>query len=332
MKVCVFGAGAIGSHIAARLAAAHHAEVSVVARGAQLEAIRRNGILLKSGKEEIRGTPAAATDDPASLPKQDLVIVTLKAHSLPAIAAQLEQLLAPQGCALFMLNGLTWWWNIGHADSKGPVALLDPEGTLWSKLRSRTLGCVVYSPNEIESPGVVVHIGGNKYVIGEPSNQKTPRVQAVIDLFNKSGLPAETPADLRGEVLRKLMSNASGNTISALTRLGHYEMATDPDVKQIGMRIMRETLEVAAALGWDLRKEIDVEKIASRATPGPASTPSMLQDVLLNRPVEVEAHLGQTQAFGRETGVATPTIDVVLPLLRGLDRTIRAAKSGSGPN
>lgn len=327
MKVCVFGAGAIGSHIAARLAAAKHAEMSVVARGTQLEAIRKNGILLKSGKDEIRGKPAVATDDPSSLPRQDLVIVTLKAHSLPGIVPQLERLLAPQGCALFMLNGLTWWWNYGHADAKGPVSLLDPEGTLWSRLRERTLGCVVYSPNEVTSPGVVVHIGGNKFAIGELNNQKTPRVQAVVDLFNKSGLPAEIPADLREEILRKLMGNAAGNTISALTRLGHYEMATDPDVKKISMQIMRETLDVAAAMGWDLRKEIDVEKVASRASPGPASTPSMLQDVLLKRPVEVEAHIGQTQAFGREVGVATPTIDVILPLLRALDRTIRAGKA-----
>jgi 2-dehydropantoate 2-reductase len=120
------------------------------------------------------------------------------------------------------------------------------------------------------------------------------------------------------------MGNAAGNTLSALSRLGHYEMASDPGVKGVAMEIMRESLNVAAATGWDLRKEIDVEKVASRATPGPASTPSMLQDVLLGRPVEVEAHLGQTQAFGREAGVATPTIDIILPLLRGLDRTLRA--------
>ena len=123
-------------------------------------------------------------------------------------------------------------------------------------------------------------------------------------------MPADIVADLRGEVWRKLMNNASGNTLAALTRLGHYEIASDPDVKRLGMEIMRETLNVAAALGWDLRKEIDVEKIAGRATPGPSSPPSMLQDVLLGRPLEVEAHLGQTQAFAREArGVPMPTID-----------------------
>jgi len=297
----------------------------VIARGAHLDAIRKNGITLKSGDEEVRGKPALATDDPKQVSKQDLVIVTLKAHAVPAIAATVEQMLAPQGTVLFPLNGLVWWWNQGLPGDKGALPLLDPQGELWKRLRERTLGCVVFSPNEVVSPGVVVHIGGNKFVIGEPSNQKTARVQAVVDVFNKSKLPAEIPGDLRAEVFRKLMNNASGNTLSALTRLGHFEIASDPAVKGIGMEIMRESLNVAAALGWDLRKEVDVEKIASRATPGPSSPPSMLQDVLLGRPLEVEAHLGQTQAFAREAGVPTPTIDIILPLLRGLDRTLRAA-------
>jgi 2-dehydropantoate 2-reductase len=188
------------------------------------------------------------------------------------------------------------------------------------------LGCVVFSPNEVVSPGVIVHIGANRWVIGEPTDEKTTRVQAIVDLFNKSGLTAEIPADLRREVWRKLTGNAPGNSLSALTRLGHYELASDSDIRRLTMGIMRETLEVAATQGCDLRKEIDAEKHAGRATPGPASTPSMLQDVLLGRRLEVEAHLGQTQAFAREAGVAVPTIDAVLPLLRGLDRSLGATK------
>lgn len=325
MKACVFGAGAVGGHVAARLAAAGHAEVSVIARGAQLAAIRRGGIVLRSGGEEIRGTPGNATDDPAALPPQDVVVVALKAHAVPGIAAALDRLLAPDGVAIFLLNGLTWWWQHGRGRDERALPLLDPDGALWGRVRERTLGCIVYSPNEVVEPGVVVHIGANRYVIGEPSERRTPRLERVVELFNRSGLTAEIPADLRAEVWRKLMNNASGNTLAALTRLGHYEIASDPEVRAIGVRIMRETLAVAAALGWDLRGEVDVERIASRATPGPSSPPSMLQDVLLGRPLEVEAHLGQTQAFARECGVAVPTIDVVLPLLRGLDRTLRRA-------
>jgi len=325
MKVCVFGAGAVGGHLAARLAAANKAEVSVVARGLQLEAIRSHGAMVKSGGEEIRGKPAVATDDPASLPQQDLVLVTLKGQAIPALVPAIERLLAREGCAVFMLNGLPWWWHHGRPGAGGALPLLDPESALWTRLRERTLGCVVLSPNEVVSPGVVVHIGANRWLIGEPSGAPTARLQAVIDLFNNSGLTAETPADLRAEIWRKLTGNAAGNSLAALTRLGHYALASDPDIKRLAIGIMRETLEVAAALGWDLRKEIDVEKHAGRATPGPSSTPSMLQDVLRGRSLEVEAHLGQTQAFGRETGVSTPTIDLILPLLRGLDRALRAA-------
>jgi 2-dehydropantoate 2-reductase len=327
MKVCVFGAGAVGGHIATRLSAAAACEVSVVARGAHLDAIRRSGLLLKSGGAEIRGRPQVATDDPATLPKHDVLIVTLKAYSAPDYAATFERLLAPDGVAVFPLNGLTWWWRYGKGPKQEPLPLLDPQGELWSRLRERTLGCVLYSPNEVTEPGVIVHIGGNRYVIGEPSDRKTERLQKVVELFSKSGLPAECVPDIREELLRKLMGNAAGNTISALTRRGHYEMASDPDLRRLSVRIMRETLEVAAALGWDLRKEIDPEKIAGRAAPGPASTPSMLQDVLLGRPVEVEAHIGQTQAFARELGVAVPTIDLMLPLLRALDRSLREARA-----
>src|SRR4051812_38611040 len=176
MKVCIFGAGAVGSHIAARLSAAKKAEVSVVGRGSHLEAIRREGILLKSNKDEIRAKPDVVTDDASTLPKQDVVIVTLKGHTLPAVAADIEALLAPEGFAVFALNGLTWWWNAGKSDDKGALPLLDPQGELWKRLRKRTLGCVIFSPNEITSPGVVEHSGHNRYVIGEPSDEKTARL------------------------------------------------------------------------------------------------------------------------------------------------------------
>ncbi|HYC47523.1 MAG TPA: 2-dehydropantoate 2-reductase [Burkholderiales bacterium] len=325
MKVCIYGVGAVGGHLAARLCAAGKAEVSVIARGAQLDAIRRNGITLKSGGKEIHGKPAVATDDPAGLGKQDLVIVTLKAHAAPGAAAPVERLLAADGCVMFPLNGLTWWWRYGRGPKQEPLPLLDPQAELWTRLRERTLGCVIYSPNEVVSPGVVSHVGGNRFVIGEPTDEKTSRVQAVVDLFNASAITAEVSPDIRAELLRKFAGNAWSNPLGALTGRVQSEISQDADLKQIAMRIMRETLEVAAALGWDLRNEIDVEKNVSRASLG--ATPSMSQDVLLGRPLEVEAHLGQTQAFARELGVPVPTIDVVLPLLRGLDASIRSRKS-----
>jgi 2-dehydropantoate 2-reductase len=325
MKVCVFGAGAIGSHIAARLAATNVADTSVVARGPQLEAIRGHGLLLKSGGDEIRGKPKTATDDPSTLPQQDLLLVTLKAHVLPPLAATLERLLAPRGTAVFFLNGIPWWWRHGTAGKQGPLPLLDPEGALWTRLRERTLGCVVSSPNELEAPAVVLHKGGNRFAMGEPDGKTTERMRVVVDLFVRSGLPAEISSDLRAEVWRKLMGNASTNPLAALTRLGISDIGADEGLREISIALKNETLAVAAAMGWDLRQELDVEKHARRPQAPGGPRPSMLQDVLLGRRLEVEAHLGQMQAFAREAGVPVPTVDVVLPLLRGLDRSLARA-------
>jgi 2-dehydropantoate 2-reductase len=325
MKVCVFGVGALGGHIGARLAAASRAEISIVARGPQLDAIRKNGLMLNSGGQEIRGTPKVATNDPASLAKQDVVIVTMKSHTVPGIASAVEQLLARDGVAVFPLNGLTWWWRYGRGGSQSPLPLLDPQGELWTRLRERALGCVAYSPNHVTSPGVVVHVGGSRWVIGEPSDERTERVQRVVGLFNEAGLAAEVSTDIRAEILRKLMSNSWSNPLGALTRLTQYDVSQDSGLKQLAMNLMRDTLNVAAAMGWDLRDEVDPEKQLSRSSPSPVP-PSMLQDVMLGRSLEVESHLGQTQAFARELNVPVPAIDVVLPLLRGLDQSIRAAK------
>jgi 2-dehydropantoate 2-reductase len=328
MKVCIFGAGAIGTHIAARMAGRDAAEVSVVARGAQLDALRRNGAVLKFGGEEFRAKAHAVTDDASALPPQDLVLVTLKAHALPPLARTFERLLAPQGSIVFMLNGIPWWWPYRLAGASGPLPLLDPGGELWNRLRERTLGCVIYSPNELEAPGIVAHHGPERWVIGEPSNEATSRLGTIVDLFNDSKLPAERVADLRDEIWRKLVNNASGNTIAALTRLDLYGIGSDPELRRISIALMRETLDVAAALGWDLRAQIDCEKVAGRAAKGRGTRPSMLQDVLLGRPIETEALLGQTQAFAREREVAVPTMDVILPLLRGLDRSLRETRAG----
>ncbi|MGZ8269200.1 MAG: ketopantoate reductase family protein [Burkholderiales bacterium] len=325
MKVCVFGAGAVGGHLAARLSAANHAEVSVVARGAQLQAIAERGLLLKSRGQEIRGEPARATDDPTSLPPQDVVLVTMKAHVLPPLADAIARVAAPHGSVVFFLNGIPWWWRHGASGPRGPLPLLDPEGALWTKLRERTLGCVVYSPNDLEAPGVIVHSGGNRYVMGEPDGTASARLKAVVDLFCRSGLPAEVSPDVRREIWRKLMSNASTNPLAALTRLGISDIGADEELRAVSIALKNETLAVAAAIGWDLREEMDVEKHARRAVSPGAPRPSMLQDALQGKPLEVEAHLGQTQAFAREAGVPVPCIDVVLPILRGLDRSLRAA-------
>jgi 2-dehydropantoate 2-reductase len=327
MKVCIFGVGAIGGNVGARLAAARGGELSVIARGAQLKAIRERGLVLRTDDSEVRGRPAVATDDPVTLPQQDLVVVTLKANALPDAAAAIARLIAPGGCALFLNNGIPWWWPHGLEGGGGTLPLIDPDGSLWKHVRpERALGCVIYGPSDVIEPGVVLHSGGSRWVMGEPDGSMSARLDGAIRLFRSAGLKAEAASDIRREVWLKLVRNAPANSLAALTRLGLPELTADPALRPIAARIVRETLAVAAALGWDLHSEVDPEQIAGRSVKGGPRL-SMLQDVLHGRPIEAEVHLGQTQAFARDRGVPVPTIDALLPLLRGLDRALRSARA-----
>ena len=326
MKVCIFGAGALGGHLGARLTASNAAEVAVVSRGANLEAYRQQGFALRSGGEEILGKPAVATDDPASLPPQQLLFVTLKAISLPGAAATLDRLLAPDGTIVFVINGIPWWWNYGYRPEAGPMPLVDPQGELWERFRTRALGCVVYSPNEVIEPGVVNHVGANRWLLAEPDNSKTARLQSVIDLFSAAKFPAEWHDDIRREIWRKIVFNAAGNSLSALTRLASGGLMADPHIKALAIAQMNETLAVAAALGWDIRSEVKPEEIMSRQERANSPPSSMLQDVIRGRRLEADPMLGQIQYLARAAGVTTPNTDVILTLLRGLDASIAAAQ------
>jgi 2-dehydropantoate 2-reductase len=321
MKVCIFGAGAVGGHLATRLINAGADEISIVARGAMLKAIRERGITLRSnGKEEIHVKPKLATDDPATLPPQDVVLVTVKAYALGAAAPAIGKLLKADGVAVFLLNGIPWWFQHGFKGATGTLPLLDPNGALSREVKvERALGCVVQSPNDMVEPGVIEHNGNNHYMIGEPDNSTTPRLQAVIDMFKRGGVDARISNDLRRDIWQKLCLNASGNTVTAITRNDLAQVGADDGLVTVSVNIMKETMAVAAAQGWDLRAETDCEAAARRGRPGQRT--SMMQDMLGGRHMECEALLGQTQAFARGLGIATPTIDVVLPLLRGLDRS-----------
>lgn len=327
MRVCVYGAGAIGGHLAARLVAGGGSEVSVVARGAHLDAIRRRGIVVRSGDAEIGGRPVAATDDPAALPPQDVVFVTLKASSTPAHADALARLVAPDGVAVFIANGIPWWWRHGRPGA-GPLEPVDPGGALWTRFGpARALGGVVYSGNEVIEPGVIRHRGSNRWPVGEPDGTLSGRARTVVALMTAAGLAAEVTPDIRREALRKLMRNVSGNPVSALIRWKDGPSTPVAGLVEVGRAMVREALEVGAAQGVDLRAEVDPETfvVAGEVASGPSS---MLQDAVADRPLEVEPILGQLQAFGRETGVPTPVIDVVAALLRGLDYGIGQRRSG----
>lgn len=323
MKVCIFGAGAIGGHIATRLVNAGADEISLIARGNMLRVIRERGLTLRSnGKEELHARPQTVTDDPSTLPPQDLVVVAVKAPALSAAAPAIGRLIGPGGAAVFLINGIPWWYQHGRKGAQGTLPLLDPDGALWRDVKpERTLGCVVFSPNDMVEPGVIVHNGAHKLVVGEPDNTTTTRVQAVVDMLKRGNMEAQVSNDLRKDIWQKLCLNASGNTVTAITRNDLAQVGADDGLVTVSVNVMKETLAVAAAQGWDLRAETDCEAAARRGRPGQRT--SMMQDALAGRSMECEALLGQTQAFARELGIPTPTIDVVLPLLRGLDRSFR---------
>ncbi len=327
MKVCVFGAGAIGGHVAARLAAKDAAEISVIARGAHLDAIKARGITLDSEGKIITGKPAVATSDPAMLPPQDLVIVALKTSTLPRAADAIARLLGDKGTALFLLNGIPWWWRYGLPGAATTLPLLDPESALWDRVRpQRVIGSVVYSPNDVTAPGLIEHRGFNRYIFGEPDGSSSARLGTIVELFDSAAMKAEANPDVRRQIWRKLVTNAAGNPLCALTRLTLGEMGADPGLGQLMMQVAREVMAVAAALGWDISNDIDLGKVAARAEHKGGVRSSMLQDMLLRRPLEIEAHLGQVQAFAREKNVAVPAIDVVLPLVRGLDQGLQLGR------
>ncbi len=326
MKVCIYGAGAVGGHLAARLAANTTAEVSLVVRSGSVAPLRARGLTLRTEGREITGRPHHVTDDPSTLPAQDLVVVTLKAPSQPAVARQIAGLLGQDGVTLFAMNGLPWWWNHGLND-RGALDRVDPDGALWREIGgARALGAVVNSSNHVPEPGLIIHAGAKRWTVGEPDNSSSPRLRRVVELLAAADLEAVESKDIRRDIWRKLMTNISGNPIAALTRLAGKDAVAVSALDDVAVKLIEEALIVAKAQGFALSGEVSPEGIARPAKGRFPGKPSMLQDVEAGRALEVEAILGQVQSFARARNIATPTIDVVYALLSGLDHALRLAR------
>ncbi|NYT84805.1 ketopantoate reductase family protein [Pollutimonas harenae] len=329
MKVCIFGAGAVGGYLAARIGHANTAQISVIARGAHKDAIARNGIRLDTPEGSITVHPSLVTDRPEELPEQDLVFVTLKVMSQSAAAPVLRRLTGDRGCAIFAANGIPWWWKHG-TEHAAHLPLLDPDGALWNILDpSRALGCVVYSANEVIAPGVVRHLGNNRWVMGEPDGSISPRLQAAVQLMQASGVNGEASPDIHTEIWAKLLRNATLNSLCALTRLPVDGLAEDPALLAQADTVIDEIISVASAQGCDItaqraaaREQLRRGGAEGGAPPVKGLRPSMLQDALAGRPLEVEAIVGQVQALAQESRIPCPAIDTILPLLRGLNRSL----------
>lgn len=325
MKVCVFGAGAVGSHIAAKLINTNGADVAIVARGDHLHSIRQHGLKFGDGQTEFTVAVPIATDDPFTLPPHDLTIVTLKASSIPACTTAFRHLTGESGSLLFLTNGLPWWWNIGLSPSPGHLPLLDPGGQLWERLsRGAVFGGVVYSSNEIVAPGHVLNSdpNHNRFVLGSPYTEVNSTLVDMASLLSNAGIPAETTGDIRRAIWRKLLVNASNGPLAALTRLTNGARLGIPDLPALERSLINEVAATALSMGWDIRKEAEEIAVKPVSETLKQARPSMLQDVLKDRPIEVDAFLGQLHVFARERLVSTPVLDVILPLLRGLDHSI----------
>lgn len=321
MKICIFGAGAIGGYMGAKLAQAG-AEVSLVARGPHLAAIKDKGLTLAEADRDPVTVKINASENPADLGPQDYVIVTLKAHSVPAVVPKMQPLIGENTTIVSGVNGVPWWYfhKIGTDLEGTRLESVDPDNTQWDGFGpDRVLGCVVYPAAEVSKPGTIKHIEGNRFSLGEPDGSKSERAVALSQALSAAGLKAPVRPRLRDEIWVKLWGNLSFNPISALTQATLDVLCTDSGTRAVAKGMMLEAQEIAEKLG--VKFPIDVERrIDGGAAVGSHRT-SMLQDLDAGRPMEIDALIGSVQELGHLTKTPTPTIDTVLALIRLRART-----------
>lgn len=313
--VCVFGAGAIGGLIAARLEAAG-TRVSIVARGPHLMAVRKQGLVLLSGKQRIVTQPIVV-EDPASLGPQEYLVLTLKAHSLVPALGSLKPLIGPQTTIVAAINGIPWWYcyrlPVPFTDRR--VEAVDPNGLLWQALPpAQTIGCVVYPAAEVSEPGVITHSYGDRLSLGEPDGSASERIQRFAQLLIAAGFKAPVRPRLRDEMWVKLLGNMTFNPLSVLTAATLDIITTDPDTSSTVRAMMLEGQAVAERLGVKFAIDVD-RRIAGAAEVGRHRT-SMLQDYERGRPLEIEALLGAVVELGTWVAQPTPLCRAVLGLVR----------------
>ncbi|HYM33646.1 MAG TPA: 2-dehydropantoate 2-reductase [Candidatus Cybelea sp.] len=316
MRICVFGAGAVGGHLAARLAHAGE-DVSVIARGAHLAAMRERGLRFL-GKDQDFTAKVQATDDPAHVGNQDAVIVAVKAPALGDVASRIAPLLGPDTPVLFAMNGIPFWYFYGQPGRFQGKRLerLDPGGKLWRLIGpERSLGCAVYSGNEVIEPGVVrnTSAGRNRYILGEPDGSLSARAKVLSAALARAGIDAPVTPDIRTAIWTKLSGNVGFSPVAALTHGTLAQIGGAADVLQLCRRLMAEAIAVAKAHGVTV--ETDLDQATDSKLQRPPHKPSMLQDMERGRPLEIDALLASVQDFGRMADVPTPHLDGVVALL-----------------
>lgn len=315
-KICVYGAGSVGGFLAGELAKRGH-QVTVIARGAHLAAIREKGLTVKAVDETYTVKPFA-TDNPSEAGKQDLVITAAKAHSLPAMVDGIKALLGPETPVCFAQNGIPWWYFYGvegpHKDRK--LETLDPGGRLWDEIgRDRAVGTTINSPNEVVAPGVVSNKakGKSTFVIGEPARTDTARLEAISAALTTERVAAPPTDDIRTGVWNKLLVNLCSWPIAALTHSPSCDTMSNPELRPIAAQVAAEGLAIARSLG--IEPDFDAESTMDKFAASNPHKPSLLQDFEAGRPVEIDTVLTVTREMGRLNGIPTPTMDLVIPLV-----------------
>jgi len=315
MRIAVFGAGAIGGYLAVELARAGH-EVAVVARGETLAAIRAHGLRLRIQGEE-RVVRPEVTDDPAAIGPVDYLILALKANAVPQIAPRLPPLLGPETAVVTAMNGLPFWYF--HA-LEGPwrdrrIEAVEPEGTLWETIGpERCIGCVVYPACEVVERGVIQHVEGDRFSLGEPDGSRSKRVQRLSEALIEAGFKAPIRPRIRDEIWVKLWGNVALNPLSALTRATLAQICGEPATRAFARNVMLEVQAVADALGERMAVDVDA-RLNGAAEVGEHKT-SMLQDLELGRPMEVDAVVSAVVELARVTQTETPYLDALDGMVR----------------
>lgn len=318
MRFAIVGAGAIGAYAGAALARGG-ADVTLIARGAHLEAMQRNGVEVRSPRGDFRAHPRA-TDEIAAIAEADVVFVTLKAYSLPALIPQLVEHLAPEAVVMSGQNGIPWWYFESHGGELDGRHLesVDPGGIIQSSLGpGRTVGSVVYPATEIVEPGVIRHVEGTRFSIGEPDRSISERCQRISEAFVAGGLKSPIDEQLRGQIWLKLLGNASFNPVSALTRSTLGELGELPEMVAVLRSMMEEMAEIARAL--DVEMPVGIDRRLERGLAVGDHKTSMLQDLEAGKPLEHACMSGAVVELAALLGIDAPYMRTVDAAVSALD-------------
>ncbi|KQU79970.1 2-dehydropantoate 2-reductase [Mesorhizobium sp. Root102] len=318
MKIAIFGAGAIGGYLAAKLAITGRTDLSIVARGAHLDQIRANGLRLIEDGQEV-SVPVRAAAKAEELGVQDYVVLALKAHSLTPALDQIAPLLGAHTSVVTMQNGVPWWYfhGVGGPLEGTRLSAVDPGGAIWQRIGpERVIGSVVYPAVEVDAPGLIRHVEGKRFSLGEPSGERSERVTVLAEEMVKAGLQVPVRDDIRSEIWVKLWGNLSFNPISALTGSTLAGIVADEGTRTLARTMMLEAQAIGESLGVRFPIAVD-RRIKGAGDVGEHKT-SMLQDLERGRPMEIDALVSAVQELGRLTNKPTPTIDAVLALVRRL--------------